>query len=117
MHRPRHPAFSAALLGAATVLVGCEETDSEADQPGAAIPGADRDAVVGGSGAPGSGATDPNELPAPRTPGQPEVTGDSNPDDAFAGFTNEKDAEVPGGDPTMGDSLFEGVGSEDPTEE
>ena len=117
MHRPRHPAFSAAMLGAATIFVGCEETDPTADTVGASAPGPDRDEYADGEAGPGTNALDPNELPAPRTPGEPGITGDSNADDAFAGFTNEADAEVPGGDPTMGDSLFEGAGTEDPTDE
>lgn len=117
MPRPHHPAFSAALLGAATILVGCEETDPTADTVGASAPGPDRNEYADGEAGPGTNALDPNELPAPRRPGEPEIGGASNPDDAFAGFTNEADAEVPGGDPTMGDSLLEGAPDEDPTED
>ena len=110
MTRPdRHAAF-AALFGAATIFVGCEDPETRP-------PGSDPDlGAVDGQFAlePTDPADmDPNELDAiPATGADDGLAGD--PDDALAGFTNEKDAEVPGGDATLGDSRLGDGPVEDP---
>ena len=116
--------FSAALFGAATVLVGCDdagETDLTVE-PGEAetanADGADEtlSAVDGQFSTTRTPADqlDPNETPAPDTPDALDEDPGMDLDDAFSGFTNEESAEVPGGDPTMGDSTLGDVTPEDP---
>ena len=126
-----HPALSVALsgaafLGAATVLVGCDEGDGDVRlEPGegevetARADGADEtlSAVDGQFSVTNTPVdqTDPNELPAPDTPGALDEDVEMDVDDMLSGFTGGNESpEVPGGDPTMGDSTLGDVTPEDP---